>query len=125
MIEEISPRDLQARLAAPEPPLVLDVREVWERDIARLPGTVDIPMGEVPGRLAELPKDRDIVVMCRSGGRSLKVSQFLDKSGYRVANLAGGILAWSRDIDPTLRTYQAARGSRPRRGLVHQPPYLI
>jgi adenylyltransferase/sulfurtransferase len=105
MIEEISPRDLQARLAAPDPPLVLDVREVWERDIARLPGTVDIPMGEVPGRLAELPKDRDIVVMCRSGGRSLKVSQFLDKSGYRVANLAGGILAWSRDIDPTLRTY--------------------
>ena len=105
MIEEISPRDLQARLAAPDPPLVLDVREVWERDIARLPGTVDIPMGEVPGRLAELPKDRDIVVMCRSGGRSLKVSQFLDTSGYRVANLAGGILAWSRDIDPTLRTY--------------------
>jgi adenylyltransferase/sulfurtransferase len=105
MIEEISPRDLQARLAAPDPPLVLDVREVWERDIARLPGTVDIPMAEVPGRLAELPKDRDIVVMCRSGGRSLKVSQFLDTSGYRVANLAGGILAWSRDIDPTLRTY--------------------
>jgi adenylyltransferase/sulfurtransferase len=105
MVEEITPRILQARLAAPDPPLVLDVREAWERDIARLAGTVDIPMAEVPGRLAELPVDRDVVVMCRSGGHSLQVSQFLDRHGYRAANLAGGILAWARDIDPTLRTY--------------------
>jgi rhodanese-related sulfurtransferase len=105
MVTEIAPSVLQARLAASDPPLVLDVREAWERDIARLSGTVDIPMNEVPGRLADLPKEREIVVMCRSGGRSLKVAQYLDRLGYRVANLTGGILAWSQDVDPKLPRY--------------------
>jgi len=105
MVTEISPADLKARLAGGTPPLVLDVREGWELDIARLQGTVDIPMAQVPERLGELPKEREIVVMCRSGGRSLKVAHFLDASGYRAANLTGGILAWARDIDPRLASY--------------------
>jgi adenylyltransferase/sulfurtransferase len=105
MVTEISPGDLAARLAGSSPPLVLDVREDWERGIARLQGTLDMPMGHVPERIGELPKEREIVVMCRSGGRSLKVAQFLDASGYRAANLTGGILAWARDIDPTLASY--------------------
>jgi len=105
MVGETTPRELKLRLAGADAPLVLDVREGWERDIARLPGTVDIPMGEVPQRLAELPKEREIVVMCRSGGRSLKVAQLLDSAGYRAVNLTGGILAWARDIDPTLASY--------------------
>lgn len=105
MVTDISPRELQALLAATDPPVVLDVREPWEQDIARLSATLDIPMGEVPQRLDELPRDKDIVVMCRSGGRSAKVAEYLDREGYRVRNLAGGILAWARDIDPTLETY--------------------
>jgi rhodanese-related sulfurtransferase len=104
-VPEISAAELDSRLQASDPPVVLDVREPWELAIARLPGTVDIPMGEVPARLAELPKDRDIVVMCRSGGRSSKVADYLHRMGYRAANLTGGILAWAHDVDPTLETY--------------------
>jgi adenylyltransferase/sulfurtransferase len=105
MVHEISPGALKSRLETGDPPLVLDVREPWERDIARLPNTADIPMGEVARRLGELARDRDIVVMCRSGGRSRKVAEYLDAQGYRVSNLTGGILAWAADIDPTLKTY--------------------
>ena len=105
MIAEIAPTALQQRLAGDSPPLILDVREGWELDIARLPDTVNIPMAEVPQRLAELPREREVVVMCRSGGRSLKVAQYLDRHGYRVANLTGGILAWAQDVDPSLKTY--------------------
>ena len=65
-ITEIDPAALQGRLASADPPAVLDVREDWERAAARLPGTIDIPMAEVPQRLAELPRDRDIVVMCQA-----------------------------------------------------------
>jgi len=104
-VPEISVGELNSRLLTPEPPLVLDVREPWELQIARLAGTLDIPMGEVPARLAELPKDRDIIVMCRSGGRSSKVAEYLHRMGYRAANLTGGILAWGRDVDPTLKSY--------------------
>lgn len=106
MVNEMDPGQLQAALASTDPPVVLDVREGWERDIARLPGTLDIPMNEVPTRLAQLQRERPIVVMCRSGGRSAQVAQYLDRNGFtRVANLTGGILAWARDVDPTLPTY--------------------
>ena len=105
MIGQITPRELQARLAAADPPMVLDVREGWELAIARLAGTRDIPMNDVPAHLSELPRDREIVVMCRSGGRSLKVAEYLDRMGFRATNLTGGILAWSRDVDPSLATY--------------------
>jgi rhodanese-related sulfurtransferase len=63
-------------------------------------------MGEVPQRLAELDRGRDLVVLCKVGGRSLSVARFLEAQGYpSVANLSGGILAWQRDVDPTLATY--------------------
>jgi rhodanese-related sulfurtransferase len=87
-MQEITPSALKARLSTADPPVVLD-----------------IPMNEVANRLAELPKDRDIVVMCRSGGRSSKVAQYLEQRGYRTANLTGGILRWTEDVDPTLETY--------------------
>ncbi|MGH8220811.1 MAG: rhodanese-like domain-containing protein [Steroidobacteraceae bacterium] len=102
---EVSAGELDSRLHASAPPVVLDVREPWEREIARLTGTLDIPMNEVAARLAELPKDRDIVVMCRSGGRSAQVADYLHRMGYRAANLTGGILAWAQDVDPTVKTY--------------------
>jgi adenylyltransferase/sulfurtransferase len=105
MIEEIAAPVLQARLASSDPPMVLDVREDWELEIVRLPGILHVPMNTVPERLSELPQDRQIVVMCRSGGRSLKVAQYLQSRGYRVANLTGGILAWAEQVDPQLPTY--------------------
>lgn len=104
-VPEVSAGELDSRLRAADPPVVLDVREPWERDIARLNGTLDIPMGEISARLAELPRDRDIVVMCRSGGRSSRVADYLHQMGYRAANLTGGILAWARDVDPAIKTY--------------------
>src|ERR1700690_4326804 len=81
-IVEIGPAALKAPLDSAQPPLVLDVRENWEREAARLPGTVDIPMGEIPQRLAELPRERQIVVMCHGGVRSLRVAQFLAQQGF-------------------------------------------
>jgi rhodanese-related sulfurtransferase len=105
-IPEISPAALKVLLDSPVPPLILDVRENWERDAARLPGTLDIPMMEIPQRLTELPRDRDIVVMCHGGVRSLKVAHFLAQNGFsQVTNLAGGIHAWAHDVDPSIGTY--------------------
>jgi rhodanese-related sulfurtransferase len=63
-------------------------------------------MNEVPTRLAELDPNAEIVVMCKGGGRSMQVAQFLARNGFRsVANLTGGILAWSREVDPSVPQY--------------------
>jgi len=105
-VTEISPADLKLQLDSPRPPLVLDVREKWELEAARLPGTLDIAMAEVPQRLAELPRDRPIVVMCHGGARSMKVGNFLAQNGFdHVASLEGGIRAWAEDVDPSVGTY--------------------
>jgi rhodanese-related sulfurtransferase len=85
---------------------VVDVREKWELDLASIPDVKHIPMGEIPARLAELDPHQEIVLMCKAGGRSTQVAQFLDRNGFKsVANLTGGILAWSRDVDPSVRAY--------------------
>ena len=106
MVREYAPAEVAAQLKAPSPPLLLDVREAWELEIARLPEALHIPMAQIPARLSELDRRRDVVVMCRSGGRSLNVARFLDAQGFpSVANLTGGILAWRRDVDPALATY--------------------
>ncbi len=106
MVREISPADFVARRERGEPMVLLDVREAHELAIASVPGILHIPMGEVPERLAELDPAQEIVVLCRSGGRSLQVARFLEARGYpKVANLTGGILAWGRDVDPSLAAY--------------------
>ena len=106
MVNEITAQELKARRDAGSGPLVIDVREQWELDVASIPDVQHIPMGEIPGRLAELNPQQEIVVMCRSGGRSMQVAQFLARNGFgNVANLTGGILAWSRDVDPSVRAY--------------------
>jgi rhodanese-related sulfurtransferase len=106
MVHELTPSEFVAQRAAGGSAILLDVREGWELDVARLPDTVHIPMDEVPARLAELDRERDIVVVCRSGGRSLTVARFLEAQGYpSVANLTGGILAWRQELDPTLAAY--------------------
>ena len=105
-VAELDPVAVNARLQAADPPLILDVREDWERAAAHLPGTLDIPMAQVPARLGELPRERDIVVMCHGGVRSLKVAHFLVQHGFtRIANLRGGINAWAHEVDPGVGTY--------------------
>lgn len=106
MVEEISVEELKAQVDAGTAPLVIDVREGWELDISRLGFARHLPMGEVGARMAELDPQTPLVVMCRSGGRSMQVCWFLEKRGFRsVSNLAGGILAWGERIDPSLRPY--------------------
>jgi rhodanese-related sulfurtransferase len=105
-IPELAPQELKRRLDAGERLTILDVREPWEIAIAGLPGTLNIPLQEVPARLGELDRNADLVVMCHSGGRSRRAAEFLSARGFsRVANLSGGIDAWSRDVDPDLPTY--------------------
>jgi rhodanese-related sulfurtransferase len=105
-MREITPREFVSLAASGADPFLLDVREGWELALAAAPGAVHIPMGEIPGRLAEIPADRDIVVMCKAGARSMNVARYLHAQGYtRVANLTGGILAWSAEIDPSIATY--------------------
>ena len=102
----MTPREYAARAEAGPAPVLLDIREDWELAIARLDGVLHIPMGEIPARLGELAPEREIVVLCRSGGRSAQVARFLQQQGFRdVWNLAGGILAWSEQLDPSLAQY--------------------
>ena len=101
------PADEAARLlAGPKPPLLLDVREPWEIETAAVIGALCIPMGEVPTRLTELDPDRTVVVMCHHGRRSAQVAYLLERSGFReVINLAGGIDAWSEQVDAEISRY--------------------
>ena len=106
MVDEISVERLKALVDAGEAPRVLDVREAHELEISSLPFALHIPMGEVPGRMGELDPEAPLIVMCRSGGRSMQVARFLEARGFRsVSNLAGGILAWGERIDPSLSPY--------------------
>lgn len=86
--------------------LVLDVREPFEYDIARIDGSTLVPLGELPDRVGELPRDRQIVVMCKTGVRSAEAITFLQQEGFRdVYNLDGGITAWAKEIDPDMARY--------------------
>src|ERR1700733_14634612 len=104
---ETPPTDYQKQRSQPEPPLLLDVRESMEIELAPFPGAVEMPMGDVPSRAhAELDPDQPIVVLCHHGQRSLSVTMWLREQGFDHAqSLAGGIDAWSRTIDPTIPRY--------------------
>lgn len=104
-IPEITPAEYLARKERGENLTLLDVREAWELGIVSVPGIVHIPMNEVPNRLGELDPSVETVVLCRSGRRSLEVARLLQQQGFRAVNLAGGILAWAQDVDPSLPTY--------------------
>jgi rhodanese-related sulfurtransferase len=104
-VAEITPTEFVARRERGESLTLLDVREDWELGVASVPDVVHIPMGEVADRLGELDRGREVVVLCRSGRRSLQVANFLQQNGFQAVNLAGGILAWSRELDATIPTY--------------------
>ncbi len=103
---EITPVELKQKLDAGETPFILDVREPNEYQINKIPGSTLIPLGELPRRYQELPRDRDIVAQCKMGGRSAKAMEFLQSVGFtRVKNLRGGILEWIDKVDPTQPKY--------------------
>jgi rhodanese-related sulfurtransferase len=86
--------------------VLLDVRESWELDICRLEGSLDIAMGQVPGALDRIPRDRPVVVMCHHGMRSYWVAAFLRANAQVEAiNLAGGIAAWAERVDTSVVNY--------------------
>ncbi len=103
---DVTVEQLKDRLDGQEAFLVVDVREQREFEICRIPGSVLIPLGELPARLAELDGHDDVVVHCKSGARSAKAVALLRDRGYSQArNLRGGILAWIDRVDPTLPRY--------------------
>jgi len=104
-IPQLSVKELKRRMDAGENLFILDVREPFEYQIANIGGKL-IPQNEVPQRLSEIDRNQEIIVQCKSGGRSQRIAEFLKQSGFpNVANLAGGILAWSDEVDPRMPKY--------------------
>lgn len=106
MYDDISPQEFVRRRTEDPAWQLLDVREGWERDVASVDGTIDIPMGNVAERLSELDAERPVAVLCHSGGRSARIAAFLSQQGFgTVANVAGGIDAWSLQVDDKVPRY--------------------
>jgi adenylyltransferase/sulfurtransferase len=104
--EEITVRELKARMDRGERLTVIDVREPHEYAIARIPGTKLIPLGQIEARAGELDPESEIILQCRSGKRSADALYRLKAKGFkRLKNLVGGVLAWSDEIDPTVPKY--------------------
>jgi len=114
-MQDMPPRDLERFLeslpagrcaGAGAPCTLLDVREQWEFDIVHLPGSVLIPLSQLPQRLAGLDADRPVVVICHHGVRSRTAAKLLEQSGFtKVINLKGGIDAWARELNPNMPVY--------------------
>lgn len=106
-MREFSAQELRAYLdTAAEQPLLLDVREPWEFDKARIEGATLLPMRSVPDRLQELDPERETVVICHHGIRSRMVGHFLESQGFsNVINLSGGVASWASDVDRQMPTY--------------------
>jgi rhodanese-related sulfurtransferase len=107
MVKELSPGEFMQRREAGTDMNLVDVREDWEVQLAPAPTDfIHIPMGQIGDRIGELDASKETVVICRSGGRSMQVARFLEQRDFKdVANLSGGILAWSRELDPSIPTY--------------------
>ena len=103
---EITPEEVRELRDAGEPFTLLDVREPWELQTARISGSTNIVMNEIPARVAELERNAPIVVICHHGVRSLNVTAWLRRQGFtNVRSMRGGIDAWSRSIDPNVPVY--------------------
>lgn len=106
-MRDLRPAELQQHLATTDTePLLLDVREPWEFQICRIEGSQLIPMGQLAAAMNALDPTRETVVICHHGIRSMQVARYLDYQGFdNVINLAGGVAAWAREVDPAMPTY--------------------
>lgn len=97
MINEIDSESVRQRLTQGDDLLLVDIRTPAEMAQGMIPGSTELPMHLIPLRMSEIPKDRDVVLYCRSGARSYQACAYLMQQGYdRVLNLRGGIIAWAR-----------------------------
>jgi sulfur-carrier protein adenylyltransferase/sulfurtransferase len=101
----IEPEELSARLLSSEPLILLDVRNGWEHETVHLEGSTLIPLQTLHARVHELDRNREIVVYCHLGARSLMAAQFLQQAGFRARSLEGGIDLWAQLIDPGMQRY--------------------
>ena len=96
LLQTITVEELKSRLDAGDKPLMIDVREDEEVADGMIPGAIHLPMGEIPGRIDEIPREGEVIFICRSGNRSGKVCEYLQMMGYEnQVNLTGGMLAWA------------------------------
>ena len=104
---EITPEEVKVKLDAAESFTLLDVREPWEFETARIDGAKLMPMGDVPSRAhQELDPEEHVVVLCHHGVRSMNVTAWLRQQGFeKVQSMRGGIDAWSRSVDGKVPTY--------------------
>jgi rhodanese-related sulfurtransferase len=87
-------------------PVMIDVREPWEWDLAKIDGATNVPMNQIPNRIQEIDSTHPTVVICHHGVRSLQVVAYLQRMGFdNLHNLQGGIDAWSRQVDPSVPLY--------------------
>lgn len=106
MTDDMTPKELRARLDRHEPLVLLDVREEWETALCRLEHAIHIPLGEIEHRTDELDPQEETVVYCHHGVRSAAVAEYLHRLGFAtVRNLHGGLEAWAREVDPAMRRY--------------------
>jgi rhodanese-related sulfurtransferase len=107
-VKSIAPAALSAWLNDPArgQPVLLDVREPWEFQTARLENSKHIPLREIPARFGELDAGAEIVLICHHGGRSMQAAQFLERQGFaHTYNLTGGVDGWARLVDPAMPVY--------------------
>ncbi|MBX3293842.1 MAG: hypothetical protein KF881_13220 [Acidobacteria bacterium] len=106
-MEQITAIELKQRLDAGDDIQLIDVRQPDEYEFAKIPGARLIPLGEVLQRVSEIDPNRETVVHCKMGGRSAKAIEALQQAGFtgKLINMAGGITAWSNDVDPNVPKY--------------------
>ncbi|MED4532791.1 rhodanese-like domain-containing protein [Metabacillus fastidiosus] len=93
-MKEITTKEVEQLIAGGKNINIIDVREVGEAAEGRIKGAVNIPLGLLEGRMPDLDKSKEYILVCRSGGRSGRACQFLNSYGYKVINMAGGMLSW-------------------------------
>ena len=105
-MRQFRPTELASYIQTGHTPVLLDVREPWEWNLCRLPGTVLIPMHELPTRIEELNKGAETVVICHHGVRSYHAARYLETKGFEnIINLTGGVAAWAEEVDPAMPRY--------------------
>ena len=98
-MKEMTPQEVEQAVNSGENLNIIDVREVDEVSAGKIPGAVNIPLGLLEFRMHELDKSKEYIMVCRSGGRSGQACQFLDSQGYKIINMAGGMLNWEGNVE--------------------------